>query len=203
MYEPRKKTLVALDFDGVICDSFTTALSTYQLADPLLTAESFCSRFTGNPNFAAPIGDGNFDFFAHYGPLVKNLPLFTGMDGVITELAKQHTLVIISSTISAPIQEFLTAHHLLSHFSDVLGNDKGKKKDIKLRHALESNDIAPDRCVFITDTLGDLKEGQAAQVHTIAATWGYHDPELLIEGHPERVADTPAMLLDFVAELLS
>jgi len=197
------KALVALDFDGVICDSFVTALRIFQIGDPLLTATQLRDRFAGNFNLAARIGDASFNFFDIYAPLVKDLPLFTGMDAVIRTLSDAYTLVIISSTITPPIEEFLKEHGLLDNFADVLGNDKGTRKDEKLRTVLEHYHTTPADCVFITDTLGDLKEGQKVGVHTIATTWGYHDQSQLEQGNPERLATSPDQLPQHVSNLLS
>lgn len=64
------------------------------------------------------------------------------------------------------------------------------------------NIAAPD-CIFITDTLGDIKEARVAGVDSIAVSWGYHSLATLELGNPLAVADKPSELPNLVRTFLS
>jgi len=58
---------------------------------------------------------------------------------------------------------------------------------------------------YVGDTVGDIVEGKAAGVRTIAAGvrtiavgWGWHDAERLLGASPDYLAQTPADLLEFL-----
>ena len=41
--------------------------------------------------------------------------------------------------------------------------------------------------MFITDTIGDLREARHVHLRSIAVTWGYHPKELLEAENPFRI----------------
>jgi phosphoglycolate phosphatase len=55
--------------------------------------------------------------------------------------------------------------------------------------------IGAEDCLFITDTLGDIKEAHHMKVPTVAVTWGYQSIETLKKGAPPRIVNTPQELL--------
>ena len=50
----------------------------------------------------------------------------------------------------------------------------------------------------MTDTLGDIREGNIAGVQTIGVTWGVHDRETLEKGSPLAIVDTVFELRDTI-----
>lgn len=130
-----------------------------------------------------------------------NLPIFPGIDKVIARLAADYTLAIVSSTITAYINTVLSKHSLLEYFDAVLGNDVATSKVTKFRMIIKRYQLRPDRCVMITDTLGDLREAHAVNMHTIAVTWGFHDRHTLAKGNPAAIVESPAELPEAIAEL--
>lgn len=50
---------------------------------------------------------------------------------------------------------------------------------------------------FVTDTAGDVIEGNRAEVKTIAVTWGFHDRERLEKAKPDIIVNTPEELLNY------
>jgi len=59
------------------------------------------------------------------------------------------------------------------------------------------------RCVFITDTLGDIREAKEHETGIVACPWGFHTREMLEEGIPFRIVNKPADLSDAVADYFS
>ncbi len=117
---------------------------------------------------------------------------------VIKELAHRYTLIIISSTISSSISQFLERQGLADVFKEVLGNDVEKSKVKKINDVLRRYDIKPTETVFVTDTLGDIKEAKACGVESIAVTWGYHSTTTLEKGNPYKIIDHPKKIIETI-----
>ena len=50
--------------------------------------------------------------------------------------------------------------------------------------------VVLEDAVFITDTLGDVKEAKKLNIKTIAETFGFHNRERLEQGDPYIIVDT-------------
>ena len=66
-----------------------------------------------------------------------------------------------------------------------LGKVENLEKCVKLCNVKKENSY------FITDTVGDIKEGLAAGLKTIAVTWGFHNKELLNGLKPSYLINNP------------
>jgi phosphoglycolate phosphatase len=117
------------------------------------------------------------------------------MQDVVKKLAESYTLIIVSSTTSDLIKEYLKSRELDNYFTEIMGNDIHKSKITKIEMALSKYGMSKDDCVFITDTLGDIKEAHHVGIKAIAVTWGYQAKETLELGQPSMVVDTPTELL--------
>ena len=198
-----KKKFILFDFDGVIVDSFRPAFEIQKMICPHLTENIYRKRFEGNINdWEEPTNvhteecRHNIDFFTKYIPRMKNeVQIVPGMKEVIIELEKNYTLVVISSTITSPIQEFLEGHDLANHFAQIMGNDVHTSKVEKMKMVFDKYGVVAKDCVFITDTLGDMREAEKMEVGTIGITWGFHTPETLQQGKLFRLVEKPNDLL--------
>lgn len=141
------------------------------------------------------------DFWDHYIPRLKDEgTLVPGMDAAISALADGHRMVIVSSGQTPFIENFLAENTLLGYFSGILGNDIHKNKEEKIRMVFEKYDISPSDCVFITDTVGDVREAAKMGVGAIGVTWGYHEPERFSKVDHFRLVHTPESLPSSVAD---
>lgn len=197
--------VILFDFDGVMVDSFSFCYRIIHARDSI-SEEEYRTRFEGNINDAPKKSTQNsnvqaFDFFAQYHPELMKTQPNEKMVSVIKQLARQHTLIIISSTTSAPIKQFLDLHGLTHAFKEVLGNDVEKSKVKKINDVLHRYHLRPTETVFITDTLGDIKEANACGVRSIAVTWGYHPIETLEKGHPYRIIKHPETLIEILQSM--
>lgn len=200
------KEFILFDFDGVIADSFRPAFEINKMICPHLTEDIYRKRFEGNINdWEEPINvhtkecRHDIDFFTEYIPRMKNeVQIVHGIKEVIIELEKNYTLVVISSTITSPIREFLEGHDLAYHFAQIMGNDLHASKIEKIKMVLEEYTIKSRECVFITDTLGDMREAEKMGVGAIGITWGFHTPETLQRGKPFRLVKKPTELFHAV-----
>lgn len=121
----------------------------------------------------------------------KDVDIFPGMKDIIFELEKKYKLIVISSTLSFPIEEFLASHDLRSHFDWVMGNDVHKSKVEKIKMVFNKYNIGAEDCIFITDTLGDMSEAEEVKIPSIGVTWGFCTNETLQTGKAISLVNTP------------
>lgn len=211
-YTAQMKTkFILFDFDGVVADSFEVSFETGKVLCPMITEGQYRKRFEGNINEVLHLEDfhtqecrHDLKWFDIYVPKMKEkVKIFSGMKDVILELEKDYTLIVISSTISFPIEDFLDSHELRSHFDWVMGNDVHKSKVEKIKMVFEKYGVGPQDCVFITDTLGDMHEAEKMQVPSIGVTWGFCTPETLQKGTYLKLVDTPEELRSTINEHFS
>lgn len=203
-----KNPFILFDFDGVIADSFKPAFEVQKMICPNLTEANYRKRFEGNINdWEEPTNvhteecRHDIDFFTEYIPKMKReAKIVQGIKEVIIELEKNYTLIVISSTITSPIREFLEEHDLADHFVQIMGNDVHTSKVEKMKMVFEKYDIGSSDCVFITDTLGDMREASHVGIGAIGITWGFHASETLRKGKPFRLVEKPNDLLSAVSD---
>ena len=198
---------IFFDFDGVIADSFAVALDVHKIICPDMTEDDYRKMFEGNVNDWESAVSHNencrhdIDWFATYVPRMTNeVRPIEGIGSVIAELAKLYQLIIISSTITSPIHEFMQKFDLAHHFVEIMGNDVHASKVEKIKMVFAKYGTSPERCVFITDTLGDMKEATQAGVGSIVVSWGFNKLGILAKGDPFRIVHQPHEIPSTVSE---
>ncbi|MFA5954418.1 MAG: HAD-IA family hydrolase [Patescibacteria group bacterium] len=195
-----KKNLLIFDFDGVIVDTFSTSYSVAQQLDGVDSLEDFRAALDGNIfdyYKKRPHIDVNLQrekWFKIYGPKVLELMPVAGMVDLLTDLARQHVLTIVSSSSSDTISLFLEKYKFRELFEDVLGSNDHHSKVHKMNHIMNKFSITSEGALMITDTLGDIREAKVAGVESIAVSWGYHERERLLKGNPAALVHTPQEL---------
>ncbi|MFA6432255.1 MAG: HAD hydrolase-like protein [Candidatus Paceibacterota bacterium] len=200
------KKVIIFDFDGVIVDTFSFCFKIVDSRE-YITEADYRRRFDGNvfnaerkykkPNTTLE------DFDRQYAPELMKCEPIKGMREAIQKFAEKYTLVIISSSTTSSIDNFLKAGGLKECFSEVLGCDVDKSKVNKIRRVLKDYKIEPTDAVFITDTLGDIKEGDHCGIKSIAVTWGYSPVDALQKGNPYAIVNDVAELRQKVAGFFS
>ena len=202
------KKFILFDFDGVIADSFAPAFEVNKVIHPRVTEDDYRKLFEGNINEREYATEKHtnecrhdIDFFKEYIPKMKErVTVVPEMEKVISKLAESYTLIIVSSTITSPIQEFMGKYNLARYFNEIMGNDVHTSKVEKIKMIFSKYKISPEKCVFITDTLGDMREAQKTKVGTIGVSWGFHKIETLLFGKPFRIANKPSDLLVAISD---
>lgn len=212
------RPLVLFDFDGVIADSFSVAYGVMRHVCAHITEEEYRGSFEGNVNdywernvfdqSHGPECHHDIEWFSEFIPAFeKNAQMFAGMREVIESLSHQYTLIVISSTITSPIQAFLEKNHIGRYFSEVMGNDVHTHKDEKIRMVFEKYQAHASKCVFVTDSLGDMREATKVNVGSIGVSWGFHPRETLAKGAPfrivEKAGELPLAVSDYFASIHS
>lgn len=205
-----KKPFILFDFDGVIADSFQLGFVVQKIFCPHLTESQYRRLFEGNINDNHKLSDihlpecrFDFDFFSEYLPRVNSeVGIMSGIKEVIVELEKNFSLLIISSNLSQIINDFLVRYELRDCFIEVLGNDINKSKIAKIKMAFEKYQLTPADCLFVTDTLGDVREAAHMDVGAVGVTWGFNTADILLEGKPICLVNEPKELLKVIPECL-
>ena len=196
---------IFFDFDGVIVDSLGLVHATMRKLIPGFALEEVKRIAEGNTINGAAARTGLpekewLQFWTdNYNPSVISQNIFDGVADAVRSLAEDYRLFVVSSTRKEPIEAYLAKHELTPCFKAVLGADLHASKAEKIRTIFAEHEGLPEESVFITDTLGDIREAREAGVDSIGVTWGYHGPELLRKGKPYALVDTPEGLLNAVA----
>ncbi|MDA0208254.1 MAG: HAD hydrolase-like protein [bacterium] len=192
------KNILLFDFDGVIANSFSLALYAFQQLVPGATAEMYRELYSGNINQMVKernLGITSKQFTDVYNPLVlKELQPFDGMVELVDELRNDFSMVIITSSDSHTVKDFLKKNAISHAFLDVMGTDVDPSKERKIDLASKWFEFHPKESLFITDTLGDMHEAEKKSVPSIGVTWGFQARETLIHGSAKALVDTPEEL---------
>lgn len=196
--------VVLWDFDGVFVHTFNAALQIMQAYDPTLTEEEYRKRFEGNINDANKNNPTPPDevFFQQYEAALLSTPLTPRIDEALRTISTSYPCLIVSSTITKPIQHYLDQQHLSPYITKILGNDVSKSKLEKFQSVVKEYRTAGSHCILITDTLGDIKEAKKANLRTIGVTWGFHPLHTLQKGDPDVLVHEPFLLTETVNKLL-
>ena len=111
-------------------------------------------------------------------------------------LAADNTLLIITSSRARVVESFLIAHGIAG-ITRVIGSDHETSKTARIS-LVKAEYGAGSEYWYVGDTVGDIVEGNAAGVRTVAVGWGWHEAERLLEARPDRLACRPADLLDLL-----
>jgi phosphoglycolate phosphatase len=197
--------VVIFDFDGVLVDTFDFARRiNNEIRNVSLSEDDYRALFLGN--FYASAGQDPAEkiteptpfFTAYTAELLKTSPI-VGIREVLVSLQQSGChMVIVSSSLDSAISDFLEKEKLSGYFSGIYGASVSKSKVYKLRKVLEDYSVRSEEVVFVTDTLGDIREAGEVGIASIAVTWGYHSPQTLAEGQPSAIVDAPAALLTVI-----
>ena len=203
-----KRKIIFLDFDGVIADSFDVVFAINN--DPRVkTKDDFANLFAGNindwkkdtscgPDEIKRIDD---EFFARYIPEMAKVKIFPGMKEAVGELAGSHTLIIVSSVISGIIKDFLERNDMLRYFEKFDGdNIVHVDKTERIKKVLKKYGVGPKDCIFITDTLGDMREAAGCGIASIGVAWGFQKKEDLLKAKPFKMVKKPKELFKAVSD---
>ncbi len=192
------KKLVMFDFDGVLIDTLGICYDINIQMNENLSLDEYKGFFEGNINNSIRVnGEPRIkhpDFFNQYDLNTRDIIIPQVLKKIVKDLSQNYILTIVSSTGSSSIKSILEREGISEHFRDLLGNDVHPSKVVKIRMLLKKYGVDPKDSVFITDTLGDIKEASECDVGSIAVTWGFHDIKTLQKGNPEIIIDDPTLL---------
>ena len=190
---PRK--LIIFDLDGVLFDTGEVVNRYFMKRFPTLTEKEMNDNLMGNFHeglekikqihkqiVETPEEEKiRMDNFSN--EKMKS-PLFEGMRELLNELhVAGHILAINTSAMSRnslPLFEYSKTKELFDFFGTA---ETSKSKVEKFKIIEDTFKVPKEETVFITDTIGDVKEADIAGVPTIAVTWGVHKRADFIKGN--------------------
>lgn len=204
----QKKKIIFFDFDGVIADSFDIVFKIIKTIDPKIITQDDFRRLLDEKVINRVLKKFTKDELAmvsrklwkEYILQMKKVKMFSGMKKVIARLAQEYTLLIISSAITNPIRNFLKRHNVDYYFDNIVGsNFINTNKTGRMKMVFKRYGVDPKDCLFVTDTLGDVKEATSVGVQSVGITWGFQKKEDLLKGKPFFIAEKPKDLLDIIS----
>jgi phosphoglycolate phosphatase len=191
--------IILFDFDGVLINTLDVCWGINTEVNENLSKEEYKSFFEGNI-YDAVRHDGSKrnrhpDFFTLYSERTRHLEVPELLISIVKKLSQTFILCVVSSTDTSSIKEHLKKAGLAEFFLDVLGADFHTSKVHKIEHLLEKYKKYPQDALFITDTVGDIREAKKCGVESIAVSWGFHEKEKLEKENSFVIVDTPEELL--------
>jgi phosphoglycolate phosphatase len=141
------------------------------------------------------------EFKRNYQRIVSTLQEIVGMKEIIRILKeKGYSLIIISSNSVSNIQQFLNNNDL--NVFDHIFSAKGLfGKQSTISSVSKKLKINKEDMIYIGDELRDIVSCKKAEVEIIAVTWGFDSYELLSDGKPDYIANTPDDILSIMQEI--
>ena len=198
------KTII-FDFDGVVHDTFELAYSiNVQMYGKELTRNDYRDFFNGNIfESKAVTKTDNETFFKLQEEAFKYLEIDEDIRENLEKLSKEHDLFIISSNQEYNLNTYFKNNDFTHVFKEVLGAETHRSKVEKFKYLFEKYDLSPQDCVFVTDTLGDILEGNKVGVKTIAVDFGFHERARLEKGNPYKIVSNFDDILQVISEVES
>lgn len=170
------KDTIIFDFDGVLYDSLSLVKKDMYMKYPNLKESDFLKIFEDD------FWDGVKRIKDLYGEpnhsnesTVKNKGnLFTGIPELIKKLKTNYNLVINSSSKIDNILNPLERFGINDCFIAIYGKESGLNKIEKFKNIFYEKEIKPEKVLFITDSIGDIKDAAVLNIDTFAVTWGIH-----------------------------
>jgi phosphoglycolate phosphatase-like HAD superfamily hydrolase len=181
-----RKNVIIFDFDGVLFDSVAFMYSFTQDEYLDLTHEEFKELHKGN--IYESIGamsarkrpeekSARAERVALYTQNKSKAEMHAGMRDLVIKLAVTDHLVLNTSAVIENSLPLLEKQGILGCFSFFATKEVSPSKVEKFKVIAKKFDTDPQNMLFITDTLGDLREADTANVPTIVVTWGLHTKE--------------------------
>lgn len=205
---------VIFDFDGTIADSFATVIGiAYKLTKrPELADLTQMERMkANNVGLRQAVKNLNIPRWHSLWLLprgrilmsrqIHQIPLFTGMDQVLKELAAQKfELYIVSSNSTANVERFMLEKGLLPYFKRVYGGAGLFDKARLIKKVLKAENLAPSTVVYVGDEVRDIEASKQVGMPCVAVAWGYNSADLLIKYSPTVIVRSPKQLLNVLSQ---
>jgi phosphoglycolate phosphatase len=209
-----KKFAVIFDMDGVLIDSIDHMAAFFIENHPGVSKAEYGDLFLGNyheesKKFAhlevARSEEERATRFAAYVEAKSQLPLFSGIKELLQCLHQEGVLLVLNtSTYERSCLPTLERTGVRDLFDCIAAADLSKSKEEKFKIIQKKYALTFDQMLFVTDSLGDVREADAVGVPTVAVTWGVHDADYFSrEPHAalKRVVHTVAELGEYIETL--
>ncbi len=193
------KTII-FDFDGVIHDTFDLVYNiNLEISGGKLTEEKYRDIFNGNIfESKSNNEDVNDKFFKLQKEAFKYLKIDENIKNTLEKLVEKYQLFIISSNQEDTLNMYFQNNNFTHIFKEILGLETHRSKVAKFKYLFEKYALSVEDCIFVTDTLGDILEGNKVGIKTIAVDFGFHKRDRLEKGSPFKIISK----FDEIAEVI-
>ncbi len=185
---------IIFDYDGVLIDSFDFHLrKNREVLGVEMTPEEYADIHDGNfyTNTAKKYTEVDFSVYADAVSVEQSmLPLAEDAKRVLEKLSEDRTLHLVTSGWRTQVEPFLEHNNIQHLFASCFFAEDGLAKHDKFSALFSEHNTSAEKCVYVTDTVGDIKEAHAVNLPSIAVTFGYHDRARLERAAPARVVDS-------------
>lgn len=172
------------DFDGVIADTYAMNWKIVHELFPEVPEEAYrIDHHRGNvfADSVVPFTPTTVEaYYVLYRERLSVAHLASALPTLQT-LAANFQFHIVSSNCELAITRALSEAGIITHFKHILGQQAHQSKVEKFKMIAHHEQIDLKDALFVTDTIGDIKEANQVELPTIAVTFGYHPKELLAE----------------------
>jgi phosphoglycolate phosphatase-like HAD superfamily hydrolase len=137
------------------------------------------------------------DAFERLNKIMTNVNLFPEIPPVLTSLAKNHDICIITLNKIPLIIKTLKSHGVVDAITKVYGYETGLTKQESIMAAQSDFRADAHTTYFIGDAASDLRAAKQAGVKTVAVTWGFQKLSMLLREAPDALAHHPNELLEY------
>lgn len=206
-----KNKIIIFDLDGVLFDTVAPAIKHMKLIFPDMTLEAHKELLIGNfheevskvtlPRSQETEEETNARKLWYAQAKAESL-MYEGTRELLIDLKNHgYTLGLNTSASDNNCLPLLKGTNITELF-DFLGTAEiSKSKVEKFKMVQEKYGMEKDDMLFITDTLGDIRESDIAGIPTVAVTWGAHDKSYFgREEHKNlvKIVDTTEELKNFI-----
>jgi phosphoglycolate phosphatase-like HAD superfamily hydrolase len=205
------KRVIIFDFDGVLAESLVPMLS---------YAEQVCQELgvSAVPSKAdlEALDKMEFSEFGHQlgvpGDQIENfvtrnhqlfsdreepIPIKPGMKDVITGLADENHLAIITGNSCKLVEKFLETNHLRGYFQIILCAEHKGSRSEKIQQVMDLAGSQAEDTYMVGDAVSDIDAAHAAGIRSIAVSWGHQSKRKLSQVGPDLIVEEPGGLLQY------
>ena len=179
------KKVIIFDMDGVLFDTIPYAEKVYLESHPGMTSEMYKNLHTGNfheetKKYAhlkkEQTEEEKNNLNIAYAEVKSKTPMFAGVEEMLKDLHNLgYLLVLNTNAYDRNCLPLLEKSGIKTLFDLIATAEFSKSKVEKFKLIEEKYNVNKEDVLFVTDSLGDVKEAQVAEVPTVAVTWGVHD----------------------------
>lgn len=204
-----KSKIIVFDMDGVLFDSTIVVMEYMKSLFPTLTIDVHKEILVGN--FHEEIAKLNISRKKEteeeesyrklkYSKEKSTVPMYEGAKDLLVDLKNQgYILVLNTSAFDRNCLPLLENSNTKDLFDFLATAELSKSKSEKFKIIQGKYNVQQDEMLFITDTLGDIREADIAGIPTVAVTYGAHDRSYFIREEHKNLLT----ILDSIEELRS
>lgn len=196
---------VIFDFDGVIHDTVELQFKIHKEFHPDSTIEWWKEEyFSGNvlSKVAKTFNQKDHDRFRELEyEAYSELQLEREIKEELKTLAGKYELYIITSNSIRNIQKYFENSNFTGIFKEILAAETHRSKEEKFKILFEKYGLNNKNSIFVTDTLGDLKEANKVGIKSIGVTFGIHNEKKLKEANPFAIVSDFKKIKEIVGKL--